>query len=246
MCFLAFSARPLYIRPMARYATALVIAILLQNPDQETSNQQLVLNWYREVITFGHTELAPKYMADTFIDHDPYVTGGPKEFVALYGKAHPRPIQRRLPSPPAIAFSKGDYVVLAWEHPDNDARTGIPYKYFTYDVARVKDGRIQEHWNSFRNPRAGGTPVVMKTTYDVSSLKYTPQEMVNIDVAVAYYRDKDLATPPDLLLAKNDMVLMMYDQHEKDAQDPDKIVITSRFKMVRIEGGKVVLESRAE
>jgi predicted SnoaL-like aldol condensation-catalyzing enzyme len=271
-----------------------------QNVDQETKNQELVLNWYREVITFGHVELAPKYMADTYIEHDPYINGGRKEFVAFYGRAHPRPIQRRLPSPPVVAFAEGDYVVLAWQHPDKDARTGTPYTYFTYDVARVKDNRIQEHWNSFRNPGSAGTPVPpqsssgsppvpgvpMKDTYDVSSLKYTPQEMANIEVAVGYYRDvvqahhheladkylatdliqhnpvdpttaegliawfnsrnptpeplrKELANFPDLLLAKNDVVLMMYDRRERDANDPNKVITTSRFEMVRIENGKV-------
>ena len=294
---------------MSPHKRLLAIAVLLitttgasvyaQTPDLETTNQQLVLDWYREVITFGHVELAPKYMADTYIEHDPYINGGRKEFVAFYGKAHPRPIQRRLPSPPAVAFAKGDFVVLVWERPDQDARTGTPYTYFTYDVARVKDGRIQEHWNSFRSP-APGTPVPpkpssgpypvpgvpMKATYDVSSLKYTSQEAMNIDVAVGYYRDvvqahhheladkylakdliqhnpvdpttaegliawfnsrnptpeplrKELATFPDLLLAKNDIVLMMYDRQEQDAKDPNRIITSSRFEMVRIQDGKV-------
>ena len=37
------------------------------------------------------------------------------------------------------------------------------------------------------NDAPAGIP--LKTTYDVSSLKYTPEERKNIDMAVAYYRD---------------------------------------------------------
>ncbi len=294
---------------MARYARGLAIAVLLtaggailnaQNAQQEAKNQQMVLDWYREVITFGHVELAPKYMADTFIEHDPYVSGGRKEFVAFYGKAHPRPIQRKLPFAPAVAFTKGDYVVLVWEHPDKDARTDAPYSYFTYDVTRVKDGRIQEHWNSFRNPALTGAPapaqqqsgsyaipgVPMKPGYDVSSVTYTPQELKNIEVAIGYYRDvvqshhhelggkylakdeiqhnpvdpatadgliawfnsrnptpdplrKEIMPLPDLLIAKDGMVVMMYDRQDKDPQDPSRTITTSRFEMVRIENGKI-------
>jgi len=293
---------------MAHFAKGLAIAVFLmfecailsaQNPKQEAKNQQMVLDWYREVVTFGHADLASKYMADTFIEHDPEITGGLKQFVAAYGKAHPRPIQRKLPITP-LALTKGDYVLMAWEHSDNDARTGTPYTYFTYDVVRVKDGKIQEHWNSVRRngpagpavplqPQSGeyaiaGVP--MKPGYDVSSIKYTPQEMKNIDVAIGYYRDvvqshhheladkylakdeiqhnpvdpttpegliawfnsrnptpdplhKEIMPLPDLLVAKDGMVLMMYDRQEKDPQDASKIVTTSRFEMVRIENGKV-------
>src|SRR5689334_18792060 len=180
---------------MTRCGTVMALAVLLmigcstlgaQTQNQEAKNQQLVLDWYREVVTFGHVDLAPKYMADSFIEHDPEIIGGLKEFVGAYGKAHPRPIQRRLPITP-LTFTKGDYVVMVWQRPDNDARTGTPYTYFTYDVVRVKDGKIQEHWNSIRRTGPAGTPVEqqqlstvyaipgvpMKRGYDASSILYT-------------------------------------------------------------------------
>ena len=100
---------------MVRYSRGLLIPVLLaiscailnaQNPAQEANNQKAVLDWYREVITFGHMDLAPKYMADNFIEHDPNISGGRKEFVAFYGKNPPRPIQPKLPSAPAEAFGR--------------------------------------------------------------------------------------------------------------------------------------------
>jgi predicted SnoaL-like aldol condensation-catalyzing enzyme len=292
---------------MAHFAKGSAIAVLVmigcailnaQDPKQEAKNQQMVLDWYREVVTFGHVDLAPKYMSDTFIEHDPEINGGLKEFVAAYGKAHPRPIQRKLPITPVV-FTKGDYVVMAFEHPDKDARTANPYTYFTYDGVQVKAGKIQEHWNSVRRmgPAGAAVPpqqsgeyaipgVPMKRGYDVSSIQYTSQEMKNIDVAIGYYRDvvqshhheladkylakdeiqhnpvdpttpegliawfnsrnptpdplhKEITPLPDLLIAKDGMVVMMYDRQEKDPQDASKIITTSRFEMVRIENGKV-------
>jgi predicted SnoaL-like aldol condensation-catalyzing enzyme len=123
------------------------------NPAEESKNQELVMDWYREVIAFGHVDLAPKYMADTYVEHDPNITGGRKEFVAYHGKTPARPIQAGLATPPVQAFAKGDYVVLVWEHSDNDPQTKTPYKYVTYDVVRVKEGKIQEHWDSLRKSK---------------------------------------------------------------------------------------------
>jgi predicted SnoaL-like aldol condensation-catalyzing enzyme len=111
---------------------------------QESKNQQMVLNWYRDVIVSGHVDQASNYMADDYIEHDPTISGGRAGFVQHYSSASARPAQAK----PNEAFAKGDYVVLAWEHSDNDPQTSTPYKYFTYDVVRVKNGKIQEHWNN--------------------------------------------------------------------------------------------------
>jgi len=123
------------------------------NSVDEAKNQKLVMDWYREVIAFGHVDLAPKYMADAYVEHDPNITGGRTEFVSYYSKTPPRSIQAALRTRPVQAFAKGDYVVLVWEHSDNDPQTSTPYKYITYDVVRVKDGKIQEHWDSLRKSK---------------------------------------------------------------------------------------------
>ncbi len=152
---LAFATRKSARSPAVLVALAVgcISAAAQSNPAQEAKNQKLVMDWYREVIAFGHVDLAPKYMADTFVEHDPNLTGGRKEFVAFHGKTPTRPIQAALRTRPVQAFAKGDYVVLVWEHSDNDPQTSTPYKYITYDVVRVKDGKIQEHWDSLRkNP----------------------------------------------------------------------------------------------
>ncbi len=134
------------------------------------------------------------------------------------------------------------------------------------------------------NDAPAGLP--LKTTYDVSSLKYTPEERKNLDMAIAYYRDcvqshnvalgsnflakdevnhnpNDPKTPeglmamlhsrfpnvdpphkqidplPNLLLAKDNMVLLMYDEEAKDPHDPAKTYTWSRFEMLRFQNGKI-------
>src|ERR1700732_3296316 len=96
------------------------------NSAQESKNQQMVLNWYRDVIMSGHVDQASKYMADDYIEHDPTVSGGRNSFVQHYSNASARPPMAK----PSVAFAKGDYVVLAWERSDNDPTTATPYRYF--------------------------------------------------------------------------------------------------------------------
>ena len=115
----------------------------------EAKKQEMVMNWYREVVVFGHTELASKYMANSFVEHDPNVGKDLASFVKRYG-AGPKPIQAKLPKAPVQAFTKGDFVTLVWEHDDKDPKTSTPYKYISYHIVRVKDGKIQEHWDSAR------------------------------------------------------------------------------------------------
>ena len=50
---------------------------------------------------------------------------------------------------------------------------------------------------------------------------------------------KEIDPLPNLLLAKDNMVLLMYDQAEKDPKDPSKTYTYSRVEMVRIENGKI-------
>ena len=135
-------------------ALALVFTGLMRAQDspQEAKNKQLVLDWYREVIAYGHTELAGKYMADDYVEHNPNYAGGRAEFVAHFAKTGAKPIQARLPKQPDRAFAKEDYVVLVWEF-DGEDKAGKAFKYNTFDVIRVANGKIQEHWDGdARNP----------------------------------------------------------------------------------------------
>jgi predicted SnoaL-like aldol condensation-catalyzing enzyme len=127
---------------------AMAVAAMAQsNTPQEDKNLKMVLDWQREVVAYGHVELASKYMAADYIEHNPNVpTPGMAGFVAYYGRTPARPIQASLPKQPVKAFAKGDYVVMVWVHDDEDS-TGKKFQYNTYDVLRIQDGKIQEHWD---------------------------------------------------------------------------------------------------
>ena len=59
---------------------------------------------------------------------------------------------------PAMAFAKGDYVVLIWEREAKDPSDPTKmYKYNDFDLFRVANGKFVEHWDgAMKNPPRGG------------------------------------------------------------------------------------------
>jgi predicted SnoaL-like aldol condensation-catalyzing enzyme len=160
----------------------------------EKANLQLVLDWWREVLQAGHMDLAPKYMAEGYIQHNPNISTGRAAFTEMFGRRPPRPIAATLANPPVIQFAKGDYVVLVWEREDKDpADPAKTYKYNFFDVMRVKDGKVQEHWDSvMKNAPMPGQPVMPVITGvgpAPVNPKNTPEEAKNEAIALRMFKD---------------------------------------------------------
>ena len=52
-------------------------------------NKRLVFDFWRIVYEGGHLDQAPKYMAETYIQHNPNVKSGRAAFVELFTKQRP-------------------------------------------------------------------------------------------------------------------------------------------------------------
>jgi predicted SnoaL-like aldol condensation-catalyzing enzyme len=119
------------------------------------ANKRLVYDFWREVFEGGHLELAEKYMAESYVQHNPNVPTGRAAFVEFFSKfAKPKPVEPRIKAPLVAMVADGDYVVLSFarEYPDpKDAAK----KYTTtwFDMFRLEGGKIAEHWDSaLKNP----------------------------------------------------------------------------------------------
>jgi len=125
---------------------------------KEKANVKMVLDWWREVIVAHHVELAPKYQAEDYIQHNPNIPTGRDAFVKFFSRFPPEPVPDRLPNPPAVAFGKGDYVVLVWNHSAVDpANPKSTYNWNSFDCLRIQNGKVQEHWDDAMKqpPQAG-------------------------------------------------------------------------------------------
>ena len=127
---------------------------------QEKKNLDTVLNWWRDVLEGGHLELSPKYQAEDYIQHNPNANTGRAGFVAFFSKfAKPKnPIPAKLENPPVVMGARGDYVWLIFEHEDKDPRDPAKtYHYNSFDVLRIQNGKVQEHWDSAQKNKGSGT-----------------------------------------------------------------------------------------
>ena len=129
------------------------------NPDHEAmlrhadpklaANKRFVYDFWREVFEAAHMDLAPKYMAESYIQHNPRVPTGRQAFIDFFSKIRkPAPIEARVKAPLVAMMADGDLVVMAFvrEHPDPKDPS---QKYTTtwFDLFRIVDGKIAEHWD---------------------------------------------------------------------------------------------------
>jgi predicted SnoaL-like aldol condensation-catalyzing enzyme len=95
-------------------------------------------------------ELAEKYMAESYIQHNPTVPTGRAAFVDFFSKfAKPKPIEPRIKAPLVSIVAEGDYVVLSFVR--EVAEPSDPAKKYTttwFDMFRIENGKIAEHWDA--------------------------------------------------------------------------------------------------
>ncbi len=116
---------------------------------QAVANKRLVYDFWREVFEGGHMELAEKYMAESYVQHNPNVPTGRAAFVEFFSKvAKPKPIEPRIKAPLVAVVAEGDLVVLAFVRENADPNDPTK-KYSTtwFDMFRIENGKIAEHWD---------------------------------------------------------------------------------------------------
>ena len=160
---------------------------------QERSNLQLVLDWWRECLEGRHLELTSKYQSDDYIQHNINVPTGREGFVSFFERlgSPVNPIPERLSSPPVVQFAKGDFVLLVWEREGKDpADESQTYKYNAYDLLRIENGKVQEHWDyAMKRPGARRGAAPDGTNFDALQFDYTAQEQRNIETANVEFHD---------------------------------------------------------
>jgi len=123
---------------------------LLASPDARlAANKRLVYDFWREVFEAGHMELAERYMAEGYIQHNPNVPTGRTAFIDFFSKnVTSGAIQARVKAPLVAILADGDLVVLAFVREAPDPKD--PAKKYTttwFDMFRLEGGKIAEHWD---------------------------------------------------------------------------------------------------
>ncbi|QDQ25941.1 hypothetical protein FNU76_06005 [Chitinimonas arctica] len=124
--------------------------LLASTEPRLAANKRLVYDFWREVFEAGHMELADKYLAESYIQHNPNVPTGRAAFVTFFAaQSKPKPIDPRVKAPLVAIVAEGDYVILSFVVEAVDPKqAGSKYTTTWFDMFRIENGKIAEHWDA--------------------------------------------------------------------------------------------------
>src|SRR5215831_8386917 len=122
---------------------------LLKDTDKKlAANKKVVYDFWREVLEARHLDLAEKYMRTDYMQHNPNADTGIAGFKAYFSRlGGPLPIEPRIKREVISIVAQGDLVVLSFVQDNKDSK-GQPYKTTWFDMFRIQDSKIAEHWDS--------------------------------------------------------------------------------------------------
>jgi predicted SnoaL-like aldol condensation-catalyzing enzyme len=126
-------------------------ALLLKSDDPKlAANKKLVFDMYRTIIQGGHMDQAPRYFTQDYIQHNPNVATGRDAMVAYMKATRPvRPIPPTITFPVVAIMAEGDMVMVATVSYAADPQVpGHKYAGTHFDLFRIENGKIAEHWDS--------------------------------------------------------------------------------------------------
>ena len=123
-------------------------AALLASPDPRlAANKRLVYDMYRIVLQAGLWRRAGEFIAEGYLQHNPMAGQGLAGVQEYIRNTRPeRPIEDKLELPLIHLMAEGDYVTTAFVRPEKDA-AGETYHSTWFDLYRIEDGKIAEHWD---------------------------------------------------------------------------------------------------
>jgi predicted SnoaL-like aldol condensation-catalyzing enzyme len=147
VCVPAFAAFPVLPVPAEDQA-----AMVESGSPELAANKRVSYDLYR-VVMAAQLDLLENYaVTENFTNHNPNEESGFEGMKAYLqkamGGAGPKPLSDTLPGLLTI-FAEGDMVILAfareYDHPTN---AGEKYTSTWFDMFRVKDGLVVEHWDA--------------------------------------------------------------------------------------------------
>jgi predicted SnoaL-like aldol condensation-catalyzing enzyme len=129
-------------------AASPAISAQTARPDCVPANRDkaLVERFYDTVMVGRDVGAAPRFLAPGYIQHNPHVAGGLDGFMKDFGARFARPVPASYKREVLAAVGENDRVVIYNRQSWID-RDGKPQQALGFDLFRVQDGMIVEHWD---------------------------------------------------------------------------------------------------
>ncbi|MGZ3690759.1 MAG: nuclear transport factor 2 family protein [Pseudobdellovibrio sp.] len=121
--------------------------VLLQSSDTKlAANKKLVYDFTRIILAGRQLDQAGQFLSEGYIQHNPNVETGLKGFLDFFSKlGGPRPVPDTVKDLVSLT-AEGDLVTMSFVNQLKDA-SGSDYTTTWFDMFRVQDGKITEHWD---------------------------------------------------------------------------------------------------
>ena len=134
-------------------------AMLKSKDPQLAANKLLVYDMWRTLVDARDVKAAKKYLDKNYIQHNPIADTGLDGVLAYFSSlGDPLKIPDRVQRPIVAIVAERDLVAFAWvDEQENPNAKGQKYTTTWFDMYRIKDGVIAEHWDHGTLPQ-GMTP----------------------------------------------------------------------------------------
>jgi predicted SnoaL-like aldol condensation-catalyzing enzyme len=134
-------------------------ALLASADPKLAANKRLVFDMYRTIVNAGRADQADKFFTQGYIQHNPNVASGRDALVEYIRKTRPATaIPETIGFPVISIMAEGDMVLVASvEYVDDTEKPGQKYTSTHFDLYRVENGLIAEHWDNVLKSKASLT-----------------------------------------------------------------------------------------
>lgn len=141
---------PKHTQPAPRIVTPQEQLAMVESPDPKLErNKKHVFDFWRIVYEGGHVDEAAKYMAESYIQHNPNVESGREAFIRVFRERMPKPVAPHMKMPVIHIMAERDLVMVSHARKVRNRANPDHIYYITwFDVFRIdENGLIAEHWD---------------------------------------------------------------------------------------------------